>query len=260
MKTRKKTPAALQIGHDPDPVSAALQMQELLRALNNTRTKTFHSGKPDIIFAGRLPLSDMQVELRSLVEKWKASGPNLQVMFAEDPELRRRTRHGTTLLYPGTDGKGYLEWSAVTPDAHLLSTKADFRPPQDKALRYFMNLITNPDWVLLGGPCGRCGDYFLKKTNRKRVYCSKKCGSTATAVPFIQRKRQQEKADKIRLAQTSIGKWQEAKRRMEWKRWVTIETRLTARWLTRAVNEGFIQPPKSFQKNLVLEKADDLIE
>jgi hypothetical protein len=169
-------------------------------------------------------------------------------MFLEDPELAERARYGRTILYPGTDGRGYTEWSPLTPESHLSTSDYDFSSPQDNALKHFINLIINPEWAMLGGPCDKCGDYFLKTTNRKRTYCSKSCSSAATAIPSIMKRRQQEQAARINRAQESIAKWQRV-RRPEWKKCVSIDTGLTVRWLTRAVNNGQLHQPREARQH-----------
>lgn len=178
----------------------------------------------------------MQIELRRLITLWMRSGPHLAKMFRKEPALGRRAQEGKVSFYPAAGGRGYLEWLPILTDAEYLS-------PQDQAFELFMTLITNPQWELLGGPCRRCGDYYLKKTRRQKAYCSRTCSSTATAVSIMRQRRQQERAKKIRNAQSDIGEWSKNKRRLAWKDWVSNRTGYTVRWITRAVNNGELQPP-----------------
>jgi hypothetical protein len=135
-------------------------------------------------------------------------------------------------------GRGHLDW---------LPKLTGTAQPSDKnqALQDFMILITNPQWELLGGPCTRCGDYYLKKTTRQKVYCSRKCSSAATAVPAVTRQRQQEHAEKIRRAQDAIDRWRKGKRTLGWKYWVANHTGYKVQWITRAINNGGLRPPDS---------------
>lgn len=134
------------------------------------------------------------------------------------------------------DGRGHLDWFPKITETTQPSQKV-------QALEDFVILITNPQWSLLAGPCIRCGDYFLKKTKRGKTYCSKDCSSRATALPTMQRKRQQERSEKLEQAQNAIDKWGEKKRRISWKKWVSMETRFTTNWITRAVNKRDLVPP-----------------
>lgn len=225
-------------------------MLGLVATLNPTLVRTRVSRDGDTADYGALPLSEKQIELRRLVKGWMTSGPNLRKMFAREPALDEKTRHGTTLFYPAGKGRGYLDWFPKTPEAHLSTAQSELASPEDHALREFMVLITNPQWETLGGPCRRCGKFFIKESNRLRVYCSKSCGSRVTAFSAVQKQRQTQKQEKIRLAVEAIEKWQRTSQRIDWKDWVashakltTSRTQLTTRWITRAVNQGYIQPP-----------------
>ena len=105
-----------------------------------------------------------------------------------------------------------------------------------------MILITNPLWKQLGGPCGRCGDYDLKKTKRQKVYCPRACGLRTTAASAMRQRRQREQTNKIRNAQSLIDRWSKNKRRLAWNDWVSNRTGYTVRWFTRAVNNGKLRP------------------
>jgi hypothetical protein len=230
---KKRTPNPLRFGYEPDPFLAKEQIKEMVRSLNKPMVKIGSNAR-------RVPgdLSEIEKELRRLVESWMASGPNLNKMFKEEPELRLRTRQAQANFWPTPTGRGYL-------DGLVLSSEEKPPSPKDDALRRFMTLITNPYWELLGGPCARCKDYYVKKTKRQKVYCSRTCSSRATAVPAIKQKRQQVQDEKIFLAQKFIAEWRRrAKgRRPEWKRWVSMETGYSIQWLSRAANNGRLQKP-----------------
>jgi hypothetical protein len=223
-------------GYEPNPSLARAQIKSLLPGLNRTRITTALAAQPNLERPIRLPLSKKQRELRRLVEAWQASGPNLQKLFTQYPELERRTKFGETIFLATKSGRGYLEWAPSPVGANRSSARR-------VVLEDFMTLIANPRWELLGGPCARCGDYFVKHTKRQKVYCSRNCGSAATAVPAMKRKRQEEQARRIRSAQESIAEFSKSKRRLGWKEWVSNETGFTIRWITRAVNRGAIRPP-----------------
>jgi hypothetical protein len=225
-----------QLGYEPDPILARKQMSDLVQALNRFRIPTRVVKPPTEPRTVRLALSDMQTELRRLITVWIKSGPNLRKMFRKDSALAQRAQIGKTVFYPSAGARGYLDWSPVLADQTALS-------PHDQAFEYFMTLVTNPQWELLGGPCARCGDYYLKKTKRQKAYCSRACGATATAIPAMKRRRQKEHANKIRQAQGVIEEWGKAKRSRAWKEWVSVRTGYTAKWITRAVNNGSLRLP-----------------
>jgi hypothetical protein len=245
MRNCSKNSKPQRLGYDPDPFWAKLQMKELVRTLNGPRIRIRipRPGGLTVVRRKRLEFSGMEQELRRLVEKWAASGPNLRKLFRQEPELVHRTKDGTTIFYATRSGRGHLDWSPLTQRPHPSEFESTPISPRDEALKHFMILISNPEWTLLAGPCKRCGDYFLKKTARKRVYCSKTCGATATAVPSITRKRQQERAAKIANAQERIDRYQFTKSWPDWKRWVASDTQFTLHWLSQALRRGFIQPP-----------------
>lgn len=211
-------------------------MQEFVQAINSTCVKTWHTGKEPQ--SRRLRLSEVQGELRKLVERWFETGPDLRIMLRDHPELSQRLKQGETTFYPSSSGRGYLEWRPVISGSSGMG-------PSRSALEYFLMLITNPLWELLGGPCHRCGDYFLRKTKRQKVYCSRTCSSGQTAASTMKKKRAAERDAKIRKAQASVAEWSKRKRRVAWKKWVEAETGLTIFWLTRAVNSGWIKAPET---------------
>ena len=75
---------------------------------------------------------------------------------------------------------------------------------EEHALSEFMQLITNPLWWKLGGPCERCDDYYLKKRKGQKRFCSQRCGSATTATAATQKSRAQRQKNKIQLAQKAM--------------------------------------------------------
>lgn len=214
-------------------------MFDLLHALNGPtiRVSWNKGGSKRRI---KLKPTKSQTELQRLVQQWMNSGPNLVELFKSDPELENRLRFGRTQLYPMHDGRGHLDWSPEISGTVL-------RPYEREALQDFMTLITNPLWKYLGGPCGRCGNYYLKKTKRQKVYCSRTCGLKTTAASAMRQRRLREQGKRIRNAQSFVDEWSKQKRRLAWKPWVSNRTGYTVRWITRAVNSGELRPPDRLQ-------------
>ena len=173
--------------------------------------------------------------LRKLVGTWQKSGPNLAKMLKDDEVLAARVKHGRTLLAPTDTGKGHLLWRPALRGSNAGSW-------EDQALAHFMDLIVNPQWHKLGGPCQRCGRYYVKKTSRQKAYCSRRCGSTRTAMATTRKRREEERASKLRRAEEAASCWAKVRRRQAWKDWVSAKTKITVKWLTRAVNRGDLRP------------------
>ena len=170
-------------------------------------------------------------ELRKLVKIWQESGPNLYKMLSANRGLAEQTRKWKTEFWPSESGGGVLYPSPDNVNFVQFNAK-------DHALFYFMTIVVNPHWHRLGGPCARCGNYYIKRTARQKVYCSRRCGEIKTALIAIQRKRREEYLAKVRRAQQAIDKWGTARRRTDCKAWVSQQTKLTKKWLTRAANNG----------------------
>lgn len=180
--------------------------------------------------------AELCAELRRLVKAWQESGPNLAKMLDADKVLARRAKLGRTHLVPTKTGKGHLLWQPIPPDFNPLSWK-------DHALAHFLDLVINPQWYKLGGPCARCGRYYVKKTARQKTYCSRKCGSAFTANVIIRKEREKEHTRKLLRAQIAADSWRIARTRLPWKQWVSLKTKLTVKWLTRAANKGQLREP-----------------
>lgn len=223
------------LGYEPYPDLAKSQMHDLIHALNGAQPKipSSSSAKPRTV---RLRPLKSQKQLRRLVQAWMDSGPDLIEMFKGDPDLEPLIRYGRMRFYPMHDGRGHLDW---IPEI----TRTSESPYTERALQDFMILITNPLWYLLGGPCTRCANYYLKKAKRQNIYCSRNCGSEMTAIAAMKRRRQEEHAKKVRCAQDAIDEWSKAKRRLTWQHWVLNHTGYTARWITRAANKKDLKPP-----------------
>jgi len=205
------------------------------------KLKSILIGQPDdlesicYLLNGNAPL-ELCSELRKLVETWRKSGPNLDKMLRDDKVLAARVRYGRSLLAPTNTGKGHLLWLPTPRGINAHSWKG-------VALTHFMDLIVNPEWHKLGGPCHRCRKYYVKKTSRQKAYCSRRCSSTMTAVATTRTRREKERARKLHLALESANRWAALRTRQSWKDWVSARTKITVKWLTRAVNRGDLRAP-----------------
>jgi hypothetical protein len=187
---------------------------------------------------------EYRLELRSLVQKWDASGRNLQKMLYADLDLWTRLQRAYT----------YRWLPSRTARAHVLMrpNPAYIKPSQatgllsaaDNALLDFGALVLNPSCINLLGPCPRCGMYYLKKRRAPKIYCSQRCGSRTTAARRSKEKWDLDHAKKLSGAVRDGKKCpRRIKTEVDWKTWLSARTGLTIKWLTRAINKGELAPP-----------------
>lgn len=179
-----------------------------------------------------------QLELRRLVDQWHASGPNLVKLLKENEQLRSAVDSGRTFLMPTRTGRAFLSWEPA-PRSKDRDLNMEF------AVYHFVSLIVNPECDLLGLPCVRCGKYFVKKNRRQTKYCSKVCGSRMTGAESQRNKRRADRAERIQTAQTAIEQWKSSGSKREWKAFVSMKTKFTLHWLTRAARSGSLTAPPS---------------
>lgn len=116
--------------------------------------------------------------------------------------------------------------------------------PYNEALRLFIEFLLNPECGKLAGPCPRCDHYYIRRSVRNNKYCSRSCGTRATALNATRKRREEDHADKIRRAALSAEKWTTMRTRLDWKQWTSRkEPEISVKFLTRAVNNGDLKPP-----------------
>jgi hypothetical protein len=183
------------------------------------------------------------VELREIVRQWQDSGPNLWKLYGSNPVLWAETvsafrpsliptksGHANMRLLDNTGAPGVME-SLGTPGIRLY------------AVVWFNALTLNPLWGKLAGPCARCGNYYIKKRELQKVYCSRRCGNAATAVARTRERIKSERKDKLLRAKTAIREWRSAKTQEDWKHWVAEHANVDPRFLTRAITKGDLVSP-----------------
>jgi hypothetical protein len=189
------------------------------------------------------------LDLRRLVKTWRDSGPNLQKMLDADRTLNRRVENVFRVSLLATkSGRAHL---ALVPGVRIVPPAAE-----EIAVLMFVELVLNPWWDRLGGPCEQCGTYYVKKTVRQNAYCSRDCGTRATAMKATLRRREEEHREKLRRAAAAAQTWASSRTPIDWKQWVSLkEPDITPKWLTRAVNKGELQPP--VKKDGATRRASD---
>jgi hypothetical protein len=184
--------------------------------------------------------------LRRLVQAWLLSGPDLgkfsfdqRQMWADVDRYWKSATRLNPLRIVGAPGGGAAFFLNCCPEPD----------PYDEALRWFTELLFNPECNRLAGPCPRCGNYYIRRSARNKVYCSRSCGTRATALAATRERRDEEHADKLRRAAQAAREWTIARTKKEWKPWVSgRHPDITPKFLTRAVNKRELEPPTKGKK------------
>jgi len=175
--------------------------------------------------------------LRELVQRWQASGPDLEKFYRDNPTtwaaVEQHLKENAPLLWctPGSGG------------ANLICSPLPGKTSSEEAVRLFLMLILNPEWERLAGPCARCGNYYIRRTARNKAYCTRSCGTRATALAATKRKREGERAEKLRRVVKLCQQWRTTRTKQDWKSWICGQRDITKTFLTRAVNKGDLKPP-----------------
>ena len=174
--------------------------------------------------------------LRGLVKEWQDSGPNIEVMIERNPALWEKIQRVSIELRPTNTGAVRVDLAAV-PQEEGLSRFDLF------VYSFFLLLTMNPYWNRLGGPCARCLNYYVKKTSRQKVYCSKRCGLMETSIEANRRRGSGLHKEKVEKALGFISKWEFTRTKQPWKVWVSEKSGYSRTWLTRAVTRGDLHEP-----------------
>lgn len=184
-------------------------------------------------------------ELAALLEEWMAA-PSLYAVLKTDKwgwvwQALKDNAH-PPIFIPSKNGKNGLYRVSPPSSDEILPFGFAF------TVSMFGELVTNPLCEKLGGPCARCGDYYIKKTARQNTYCSLRCGRASTAAYATKKRLQDERSRKLAVASDLKQKWITTRTKEDWKQWVSKQPRgkrmeITPKFLTRAVNKGELVPP-----------------
>lgn len=188
-------------------------------------------------------------ELSRLVSAWNSAGRNLARMLQIHSELHPYMFPNPLQGFVRVDGSGLVmiisprspigDYRGVSPDDQAI----------DQARLVFMELLLNPQRERLSEkPCARCGRYYLKKTARQKVYCSRACSRDGTAAYATKKRLAAERQLKLQVAAEEVRNWAAARTKEDWKHWVCQtaagrRVELTPKFLTRAVNKGELTEP-----------------
>lgn len=183
-------------------------------------------------------------ELAALLKEWMAA-PSLEAVLKNQLwgwvwcALNDNAKAHPPVFMPSKKGKNGI-YSIPSGDDDTIYGGGGF----GFTVRMFGFLVTNPLCEKLGGPCARCGNFYVKKRASQKVYCSRRCGNAATAVERTRERIASERKDKLARSKAAIREWRSAKPQQDWKHWVSKKTGIDPRFLTRAVKNGDLVPPK----------------
>jgi hypothetical protein len=176
--------------------------------------------------------------LRELVRRWQASGPDLYKFHRDNPAtwaaVGQHLKENAPLLW----------YTAGSGGANLIANTSPGKTPSQEAIRFLLMLILNPEWERLAGPCAGCGSYYIRGTAANTAYCTRSCGTRATALAATKRKRKEERSEKLCWVGKLCQQWRTTRSKQDWKSWICERSpEITKTFLTRAVNNGDLKPP-----------------
>lgn len=194
-----------------------------------------------------------RVELKTVVDMWLAAGGDHRswtesMLRAKLPVQQYRDYKSTT----SADGIQQI-----------------FPLANGAAKGLMVQFLHHPESWRLGGPCPRCGKYYLRKKRNPQDYCSKECRMANTVTEPALEAREKIRKHKLELLEKGKTEWQRLNTREPWDvyavryadaiwrresataKWqATIRKSgikesggITKKFLTRWLNENRIQPP-----------------
>jgi hypothetical protein len=222
-------PTAVFIGEDPKQ-----SLKDICNALN--RGRKWNDRLDSSAHQKLLQITKTWTALRSnwndRVEKWRRSGRDPRRIPTPDMMMRlgqvEKAFHFR--IVPTPSGRAYL---VASP------TGENFR---DVALVYFGRLILNPECEKLSGPCLKCGKYYIKKTIRHSVFCSRGCSGGAVQT----KRRARLHAKKLSEVEKAIANYRTRPVRyakLGCKEWILqAMPNITSKFLTRAIHRDELAP------------------
>ncbi len=193
--------------------------------------------------------------LQSLVQRWKDAAWDVDKVCDSDPLVAEMlpklwqvcylpSSHGGASLMPMFIGPTTMStfFKHVIKDGPLKNL-FDGNHPLILAVQYF-GALTVIEWQKLGGPCARCHRYYIKRRASQKTYCSRRCGNAATATVRTAKQREHDRQANLQRAQKAIQQWRRGAKGTDWKVFVSRKTKLTPKWLTRAVGRNDLKAPK----------------
>jgi hypothetical protein len=170
--------------------------------------------------------------LKDYVDSWIEAGFNFD-KWAKRDEFLSALNTGTHIGIEGSPPQ-----FTITSTEHEDANK-------ELALR-FAQFITGPFFDKIG-QCRYCGKYFLNKTSHRKLYCSRKCATTDSALKATGRKREEERDAKVEAARTAIVSFLALPQSIrdaklpDWKAWVAKKAKVTPEFITQSINRGRLE-------------------
>jgi predicted RNA-binding Zn ribbon-like protein len=191
-------------------------------------------------------------QLRRYVDSWIAGSsvwPDFLAWAQQNPDLVKALSNAVEtaryrLMGTATGAAAVMVNAGVQPALKLAR--------RDAAALFLAILADQNNQKLRRCAYKPCRRYFLNTSGREdKTYCSRQCATRDAARRTMEKRREEEKANRLAVAEPLIQKWNdltEAQKRRAggvWRAWVTGEShhKLTKTWLTRAVNRGWLSPP-----------------
>ncbi|MGO9650232.1 MAG: hypothetical protein ACLPOO_19545 [Terriglobales bacterium] len=168
-------------------------------------------------------------------QEWRGAGSRNIAAIRLDPKDRHALERYTKRIHV-----------SVLPNGTF---SIDYPTPWNEALLQFTRLLNNHQFALLGGPCRNRKQHngqdfwFIRKTHRPSVFCSRHCAGDATKAAERQRA-YNNKIEKAKLALRNYPKRPPRFKGLGWKEYLMeAEPSLSKKFLTMAVDSGHLVPP-----------------
>lgn len=116
--------------------------------------------------------------------------------------------------------------------------------PPDPAVLLAASLLGNTlSAKLSDAPCQRCNKWFVKRRAVQKC-CSKHCATAFNNTVGVKSRRAVDHEKQLDRARAALKTWKRTERRTDWKQFVSKQTDLTPRFMTRAVNKGELRAPR----------------
>lgn len=186
--------------------SAELGMEQIVAALNDGVKENPHLD------------GDAHTRLLGIVREWlEQSGPDLS-------KIDRQAYAGVLVR----SGSGLR----MIPVPHVPGDGT-----RDVVSHYFIQLLLNPERERLGAPCPNCGNWYIKKTLRKSVFCSRPCADRKK-LTTKRAKAHKRKLERVISAMNNYATRPRKWAALNWKQWVMqAEPDVTANFITHAINK-----------------------
>jgi hypothetical protein len=218
-----------------------------------TDTRDILIGDPEASLSGTLlALNDRKnlirrEEMRRLFDAWRSSGPDVKKLLRSNPDLRPYVygEHDVPMwrAIPYPEGSGIrVDIQPLSPNRVMTREELS----QDHTRRIFMLFLMNPLRDQILGPCARknCGRFFRRRRKADTKYCSRECAQLQAGANSADKRRDDERKDKLERAKEAMQRWERTKTSLDWKAFVQQEEPdITPKFLTRAVTNEDLQPP-----------------